>query len=189
MPTFICVLAVLVSTPALAEAGAIAGLVDSFPSKYLRQTVVYLKDAPPPKAVQRHRMDQKGMTFLPHILTIAAGDTVSFANSDGVDHNVLSRNLEPYDLGVFKRGQSREHTFTKPGVYVQQCTVHPEMLAYIFVGPSTHSAVVAQDGTWKITGIPPGKWTVAVWNPALQAADQTVELASKEIVQLKFHLE
>ena len=172
----IWILAVLVSAPVLAETGEIDGVIDAFPSKYLAETVIYLKD-------------QKGMTFLPRVLNIAAGDTVTFVNSDALDHNVLSRNVEPYDLGIVKKGESREHTFKKPGIYVQQCSVHPEMLAYIFVHQSVYSAVVARNGTWKIGGVPPGRWTVAVWNPNLQANDQMVQLAAKESAQVRFRLE
>jgi plastocyanin len=33
-------------------------------------------------APKTHRMDQKGMKFIPHLMTVTAGDTVEFLNSD-----------------------------------------------------------------------------------------------------------
>src|SRR5207237_10920559 len=90
---------------AAAGTGSVAGKVSATPEKYLKDTVVYLKEVPgnyPPKT---HSMDQKGMEFRPHILTITVGDTVKFLNSDGVDHTVHSPDGEAYTLGIFPEGQ------------------------------------------------------------------------------------
>ena len=174
-PTFI--LAMLLSAASLAEGGTVTGTVIAFPQKYAAETVVYLSDAPPPKAPRRHRLQQKGMTFLPHVLAISVRDSVTFLNDDGVDHNVFSSEAEAYNLGVFSKGESREHVFAKAGVYTQQCSMHPEMLAYIFVGNTAYSAVVDRDGRFSIPDVPPGTWKIAIWNPRLRAAEQTVTVA------------
>ncbi|HEY4885182.1 MAG TPA: hypothetical protein VII08_16245, partial [Myxococcales bacterium] len=47
------------------------------------------------------------------------------------------------------------HVFAKAGVYTQQCSMHPEMLAYIFVGTTAYSAVVDRDGRFSIPDVPP----------------------------------
>src|SRR6185295_12578418 len=88
-----------------AGGGAVAGKVTATPDKYLKDTVVYLKEVPGEYQPKTHALDQKGMEFRPHILTITAGDAVKFLNSDGVDHNVYSPDGEAYNLGVFSKGQ------------------------------------------------------------------------------------
>lgn len=170
-------LGLLVAAPVLADGGTITGSVIAFPRTFLEQTVVYLKDAPPPKAPRLHRVNQKGMRFIPQVLAIALHDSVTFLNDDGVDHNVFSPDGETYNLGVFAKGQARVRAFAKPGVYSQQCTMHPEMLAYIFVGTSAYSAVVDRDGRFTISDVPAGTWKIAVWNPRLKAEEQTVTVA------------
>jgi len=169
-------------------AGVISGTVDSTPPKYLEDTVVYLKDSPPPAAPRTHSMDQKGMKFIPHILTIPAGDTVKFLNSDSVDHNIFTPDGEGYNLGMFPQGQAREHVFQKPGGYSQLCSVHPEMLAYIFVAPSAHAAVVGKDGKFTLKDVPAGTWKIAVWNSRLKAPEQTVTVVAGKTADASFSL-
>lgn len=167
-------------------AGIITGKVEATPPKYLEETVVYLKDAPPPAKPSTHTMNQKGMKFIPHVLPIAAGDSVKFLNDDGVDHNVYTPDNEGYNLGMFPKGQTREYTFAKPGAYSQLCSVHPEMLAYVYVAPSAHAAVVGKDGKFTLKGVPAGNWKIAIWNPRLKAADQTVTVADGKSATVNF---
>jgi Polysaccharide lyase family 4, domain II len=66
--------------------------------------------------------------------------------------------------------------------------VHPEMVAYIFVGQNPFAAVVKKDGTFRIDGVPPGTWQVAVWNPKLKAEDATATVAAGKSAQADFAL-
>jgi plastocyanin len=182
------IVTLLLAGPVLAEGGIIAGKVESTPSKYLEETVVYVKDAPAPSAPAAVDMDQKGMRFLPHILTIAVGDTVKFLNHDGVDHNVYTPDNEGYNLGMIHKDGTGDHKFDKPGSYAQLCSVHPEMLGYVFVGQNRHAAVVGKDGKFRITGVPAGTWKVAVWNPHLKAPEQTVTVAAGKTAEASFSI-
>ena len=156
------------------SAGEITGKVDATPEKYLAETVVYLENAPGTFTPKTHKLDQKKMSFVPHILTITAGDTIEFLNSDGVDHNVYTPDNEGYNLGMIASKQEGKHTFDKPGVYSQLCSVHPEMLAYVVVGQNPFAAVVDKKGHYKIKGVPPGEYKVLVWNSHLKAPPASV---------------
>ena len=171
-----------------AGAGSITGKVTATPEKYLKDTIVYLKEVPGKFQARTHTMDQKGIEFRPRILTVTTGDTVKFLNSDGVDHNVYSPDQEAYNLGIFAKGQSRDHVFAKPGVYSQLCSVHPEMQAYVFVGQNPHSATVKPDGSFKIDNVPPGTYQLAVWNVKLKADDVPVTVDSGKSARADFAL-
>jgi plastocyanin len=171
-----------------AAGGTVSGKVTATPEKYLKDSIVYLKEVPGQYAPKTVSLDQKGMEFRPRILTITTGDTVKFLNSDSVDHNVYSGDVDAYNLGVFPKGQSRERKFTKPGVYTQLCSIHPEMIAYVFVGQNPYAAAVKPDGSFTIENIPPGKWQVAVWNPKLKAADASVAVAAGQTASTTFDL-
>jgi len=166
--------------------GAISGKVDATPAKYLDETVVYLKGAvgsPNPKTVD---LDQKAKTFMPHVLAVAVGDTVAFLNHDTIAHNVYSPDNETYNLGNFKPGESRTFTFKTAGVYTQLCSLHPEMLAYIFVGENPYAAVVDKDGSFTIKDVPPGSYTIAVWNSHLKAADKKITVTEGKATEVSF---
>lgn len=172
----------------LAQAAIIAGKVESTPPKYLADTVVYVRDAPSTAAPKTESMDQKGMKFIPRILLVTVGDTVKFLNHDGVDHNVYSPDNEGYNLGMVHKEGTGEYKFTKAGAYTQLCSVHPEMVAYVFAGQNPYSAVVGKDGRFKIEGVPSGTWKLAVWNPQLKAPDQTVTVAAGKTAETSFSI-
>jgi plastocyanin len=167
----------LTAGSALADGGTIRGKVDATPPKYLEDTVVYLKEVKGNHPAKTAAMDQKGMKFVPHILIVTVGDSVKFLNHDGVAHNVYSPDNEGFNLGTFKEGEERSYTFTKPGVYSQLCSIHPEMLGYIFVGQNPYAATVDKGGQYEIKNVPPGSYKLAVWNAKLKAPEKAVTVA------------
>jgi plastocyanin len=183
---FSAALGLTLSLPALAQGGTIKGKVDVTPAKYQQDTIVYLKEVKgtyPPKA---HALDQRGMSFVPHILIVTAGDTVNFLNHDNLVHNVYSPDNEGYNLGSFKKDEKRSYTFAKPGVYTQLCSIHPEMLGYVFVGQNPYAAAVDKKGAYEIKDVPPGTYKLAVWNAKLKAPDKTVTVAAGKALDENF---
>ena len=188
--TLIAVLAVSGASAGVAAAagGTVTGKVDATPAKYLEETVVYIKEVPGSAAPRTISLDQKGKTFLPHVVAVSQGDTVDFLNHDTLAHNVYSPDNETYNLGNFKPEEKRSYTFKTAGVYTQLCSLHPEMLAYIFVGQNPYSAVVEKDGRYTLAGVPPGTYTISVWNSHFKGADKKVTVAEGTTAEVSFSL-
>ncbi|HEY6888965.1 MAG TPA: plastocyanin/azurin family copper-binding protein [Solirubrobacter sp.] len=178
----------IAAAPALGEGGTIKGKVDATPPKYLEDTVVYLKEVPGTYPKKTHAYDQKGMRFIPHVMTVTVGDTVDFLNGDNLVHNVYSSDNEGYNLGSFKQGEKRTYTFEKQGVYGQLCSIHPEMQGYIFVGQNPYASAVDKQGAFEIKNVPAGSYKLAVWNSHLKAADKPVTVAAGKVVEESFSL-
>lgn len=182
-------LAAFGATARATEETGIQGTVGATPAKYLSDTIVYVKTAKGPFPARTVDMDQKGMEFIPHLLLITKGDTVRFLNHDSVAHNVFSPDHGTYDLGTFSRGQTRSHAFSdSTGVYTQLCSLHPEMVAYIFVGQNPYASLVDASGRYSIRGVPAGKYTLAVWNPHLKAPEQSVTVMAGHMASVGFSL-
>ena len=173
----------LPAEPANAGGGTVSGKVVVQPARFQDETVVYLKGVPRTGTPVTHEMDQKNMRFLPLVLAITVGDTVRFLNNDGMDHNVYSPDGEAFNLGTFKPGDTRSHTFEEPGVYRIKCSIHPEMLAYVFVAPSRHAAVIDRKGRFTIKDVPPGTYQLAVWNANLQGPEKAVTITAGKTVE------
>jgi plastocyanin len=155
-------------TLALAQAtgGVIAGDVAARTPKARVGVVVHLENVtgtfrPPAKTAL---MDQKGMTFVPHILAVQKGTTVVFHNSDAVSHNIFTPDGDKYNLGSWGQGKSTPHAFNTVGVFHQLCNVHPEMGAVIVVLDNPYFAVTGADGKFQIEGVPPGTYTLKTWS-------------------------
>jgi plastocyanin len=74
----------------------------------------------------------KDFMFMPTPLTIKAGSTVTWTNTDDEPHTAVS------DMGLFKSGgmdtnDSFSFKFDKPGTYHYTCTIHPRMVGVIVV--------------------------------------------------------
>jgi plastocyanin len=176
--------AVVAATPLLLTAMALqtAAVSGSVTAKGLRTNagvIVSLqapgtKVTPPAKPLE---LDQKGMVFAPHVLAVVRGTSVRFLNSDAVAHNVFSPEGK-YNLGTWPQGETREHTFDKPGVYTQLCRVHPEMEAFVVVLETPHFAVTDREGKYAIADVPPGKYTLVAWSEKLKSVKQEVVIES-----------
>ncbi len=175
-------------TAAFAAGGTVSGKVEATPAKYLEETVVFLKEVPGTYKARTLNMDQKGMKFIPLVLTITKGDTVAFLNHDAVAHNVDSPDHETYNLGSFKPGESRKYTFKATGTYTQLCSIHPEMLGFIFVGQNPYAATVDKGGRFTIKNVPPGTYRLEVWNSKLKAPGQSVTVVGGKTVEASFSL-
>ncbi len=171
------------ASAASADGGTISGKVETTPAKYLEDTVVYLKTVPGSRPPRAHSLDQKGMKFIPHILVVTQGDTVKFLNHDNVAHNVYTPDNEGYNLGTFKENEERSYTFAKSGVYAQLCSIHPEMLGYVFVGQNPHAAAVDAKGRYALKNVPPGTYQLALWNAHLKAPERSVTVAAGKTIE------
>ncbi len=180
---FAAVLGLALAAPAWAQAGGtITGKVDVTPAKYAEETVVYLKEVPGTYPPAKHSMDQKALKFIPHLLVVKKGDAVNFLNHDNVAHNVYSPDNEGFNLGTFKQEEQRSYTFAREGAYSILCSIHPEMLGYVFVAQSPYAAAVDKTGKYTIKNVPPGTYKLDVWNSHLKAPEKSVTVAAGKTV-------
>lgn len=149
-----------------------------------RTAVVYLETAPrgafEARENVRARMDQRNETFVPHVLAIVAGTTVDFPNNDVTYHNVFSfSKARPFDLGRYAAGRSRSVRFDQPGIVRVFCDIHSHMSAYILVFAHRFFAVTAEDGSYRIRGVPPGTYTLVAWSDSMPAEKRRVTVPDR----------
>ena len=109
---------------------------------------------------------QKNKTFQPRVLAVPVGSTVEFPNNDGIYHNVFSLSTpQPFDLGLYRSGESPSRTFTAPGIYRVFCNIHPQMSAVLVVAPTATSPLPHPTGdTCSI--LPSGRFRVTACRSA-----------------------
>lgn len=79
-----------------------------------------------------HAVAIADFAFSPPILTITAGDTVTWMNEDQAVHTATSA-TGAFDSGDLAQGASFSFTFTTPGTYAYLCSPHPDMTGQIVV--------------------------------------------------------
>ncbi len=168
-----------VSVQGLRSAENIAVYVDAIPGK----------NFDPP--AQHPVVDQKKMTFIPHVLVVVKGTTVEFLNSDSVGHNVywpsISGNKKlAHNLGTWPQGVKKSFQFNDLGTAALLCNVHLEMSGYVVVAPTPYLGVTAKDGSFEIKNVPPGHYTLKTWSEEGKPTTQAVEVTGGTVtVELK----
>ena len=142
--------------------------------------VVYLeggkKAAPLTKAV----VDQREMTFIPHVSVVTVGTTIEFPNNDTVFHNVYAYyQAKKFDLGMYPQGSVKRIKLDKTGVVALLCNVHSEMSAYIMVVDTPYYAVADKDGKFHIANVPPGVYQLHVWHESGVSYVKEIEVKEK----------
>jgi plastocyanin len=128
-------------------------------------------------------IDQKKMTFIPHVLVVLKGTTVDFLNSDPLGHNVYWPSVGgnkglAHNLGTWPQGQKKSFTFNDVGAAPLLCNVHAEMSGYVVVVPTPYHAVTGADGSFVIRGVPPGHYTLKTWSAGGKPTVQQVDVGA-----------
>jgi plastocyanin len=144
-------------------------------------SVVYLERAPRgafSELDERHaRMDQRGERFVPHVLAITVGSVVDFPNNDRTYHNVFSlSDTRTFDLGRYAAGYSKAVRFDRPGIVRVFCDIHSHMNAFILVFAHRYFAMTDADGRYHIDNVPPGTYTVVMWNEGWPSESRQVTI-------------
>ena len=131
------------------------GLVELYPTagKYKKRTA------------KVRVVEQRNKTFSPRLIAVPPGSTVAFPNFDNFYHNVFSSSpTQPFDIGLFKNGMSREMKFEKTGLVRLGCNVHANMAAFIFVIDAPNYVPVDGAKEFLFKSLEPGKYRALVWS-------------------------
>jgi plastocyanin len=98
------------------------------------------------------QVDLKGACFIPTVLRIQPGQTVTFANADEMTHTVtgVAGSWGTYD--ELQPQASITYRFASSGAYPYFCAIHPGMTGAVVVGDGTYSETTSQAA---VLAVPP----------------------------------
>jgi Carboxypeptidase regulatory-like domain len=157
----------------------------------LENVVVYIsagetESAPPPRTPAT--FDQQGCRYATHVLAFRAGQDVNISNSDPFSHNI-------HPLAKVNREWNRmqppgtppfSYSYEKEEFILVKCNIHAWMQAYFVVLRTSHFAVTAEDGEFRLPELPAGKYTVTAWHEAYGTQKQEIAIAGGETQTLNF---
>jgi plastocyanin len=166
--------------PVASAAGPVSGVVRTQvrPGAVPATVIVYAEPigTQAPRQSARFSLRQKNKSFQPRVLGVPIGATIDFPNDDMIFHNVFSLSgPQPFDLGLYRSGQSPSRTFTQAGTYRVFCNIHPQMSAVIVVVPTPHVALANRDGRF-VLDLPPGRYRLTAESE--RASPASIEISA-----------
>ena len=154
---------------------------------------VYIKEGLPPGDYALPTapilLDQRACDYHPRVFGIRAGQQLVIRNSDKLLHNVrshgdgagLTQSANTFNVAMPNEGMTLTKIFPEAQVPVAlNCDVHPWMRAYAGVVAHPFFAVTGDDGTFSLSGLPAGTYTLEAWHERLGRTSVTIKLGADE---------
>ena len=146
----------------------------------VKNVVVFLTDIATGKkmtAESRLVLNQVGCHYIPRISVVPLDASLELKSSDPVLHNVHTYR-EGTTLINFAIPPRQNFTLSrkldKPGGLKLRCDVHPFMRGAIFVATNPYFAISGEDGSYEISNVPPGSYTISTWHEQAGGISQRV---------------
>jgi len=150
------------------------------PQGGLRDAVVWLDAPPSPNPTPGNAvLDQRRCAYLPRVLAMRAGDRLAVVNSDALLHNVRAGEGARTWFNIampFEGLRSIKTLPERPGTFAFACDVHPWMRAWVKTFDHPFFARTAEDGGYRIEGVPAGRYRVRTWHERFPERTEEVTL-------------
>lgn len=133
-------------------------------------------------------VDQIGCLFVPHVAALMAGQEVEYRNSDPVSHNIRGMpKKNPAFNTIFSAKMATKSKLEIPEYGIPlKCDIHFWMSGFVHVLPHPFFAITGDDGSFVISGVPPGTYSLLAWHETLKPRNQSVTVAAGEVKEVDF---
>ena len=134
-------------------------------------------------------LDQEGCKFQPHV-QVARQGSLDIVNSDPVLHNTHGYygKRTAFNVALPEKDQKVTKVLKQPGTVRVDCDAHGWMLGWVHVVDNPYFFQTGEDGTFAITDVPPGEYTLAVWQEWLGETEFQVTVTDGATTELDVDL-
>lgn len=136
-------------------------------------------------------LDQIDCEFVPYSIAAMKGQKVEFKSSDPVGHNARYSGFSAgaQNIALPPKGTVDKVLTPEKRPYTVNCDIHPWMNAWIMVFDHPYFDVTDTDGSFEITGVPPGTQKIVLWQEAVgyvegKAAGREITVKAGETLDL-----
>ena len=133
-------------------------------------------------------VEQKGCMYSPHVVAMRANQPLHVVNDDPTSHNIHPTPANNREWNKAEPpGAAIDESFAREEVAIPvKCNVHPWMHGYVAVFKHPFFAVTGKDGSFDLSGLPPGTYTIKAWHEKLGTATQTITIGANESKETSF---
>ena len=158
----------------------------------LQDVIVFIADGlgdrtfePPSQPVV---IEQKGCIYQPHVIAMRANQKLDVINEDPTTHNIHPQPANNREWNKAQLpGTTVEDTFAREEISIPvKCNVHPWMRGYVAVFKHPYFIVTGKDGSFDLSNLPPGTYTLKAWHEKLGTATQQITVGANETKTVQF---
>ena len=143
------------------------------------------------EATEAFSFVQQGCKYTPHIIAARVDQDIRIINSDTTTHNYHFVGRRNDEINRTQNGAGeRVESFSKAEIGARfKCDVHPWMIARVHIFEHPCFTISAADGSYTISGVPPGRYLLSFWHERCGESSQEVTVAAgetKSIGDVKF---
>lgn len=160
----------------------------------LQDAVVFLKEIERGKAWEQSTttpdLTNRKCNFVPHVQVVPVGSDLEIISADPVlhaTHGFLGKRTV-FSVTLPNQGDRVKRPLKKSGVVRVECDAHGWMLGWIYVADNPYYGLTGKDGTFTITDVPPGAYTLVVWQEYTGLTEIPVIVKAKEVVSVSIEL-
>jgi hypothetical protein len=156
----------------------------------VNNVIVALVDLPagtvPPPAPGQLLLDNIDCRFSPHVTVLTVGSLFETRNSDPTLHTVHLYGPSEANIALPLQSMTVSRTLENAGMFIVKCDVHGWMQAFIRVDDHPFHAVTDESGSFRITDVPAGEYTLEAWHETLGTQHRTVQVRDGAITTIAF---
>ncbi|MCE5361851.1 methylamine utilization protein [Pseudomonas anguilliseptica] len=173
----LALLLVLLGT--LAQAQSLEVMLLDNQGQPLSDAVLWIEPGPAQSQPATAVMDQQQRQFTPYVLPVQVGTTVSFPNSDPINHHVYSFSpAKRFELRLHQqKAAPQEMRFDQPGLVTLGCNIHDWMLGFILVLDTPWFAQTDKQGKASLQFDAAAGQTLQLWHPRIADPQEALSRA------------
>lgn len=133
-----------------------------------------------------YKIDNDKCIFHPHVQIVPIGADFVIHNSDSFLHNTHSfySDKTVFNVALPFQGAQVKRKLQNPGVVRFDCDVHGWMRGWVYVADNPYYALTDEDGTFSIGEVPPGEYTLIIWQEHSGEMEKQVTVKAGEAVDI-----
>ena len=157
----------------------------------LANAVVLVAGVPWSERPSDASIDNAGCYFVPRVQVLPTRTVVTIRSQDDTLHSTHAyddRQRTLFNIAIPFPGLEVQRPFRRPGPVRIECDSHGWMRGWVYVSDDL-GTVTGSDGTFELTGIPPGAYQLTVWHERYQGATRQVTVTAGVTAEADFTLE
>ena len=156
----------------------------------VKNAVAFLKDVakgkPWGEPAMPPKINNEKCIFQPHVQVVPLGSDFTIYNSDPILHNThgFHGTKTVFNVALPFQDAQVKKKLDKPGVVRVECDVHGWMQGWVYVADNPYYTLSGEDGTFSLADVPPGDYTLLIWQEHGGEMEKRVSVKAGETVDI-----